>query len=81
MDQTTSNDLSNLVSQLNTLEDRIRLLQNRATTLRAEFAAALVDESPDGQDLLGSAIDEIMAREYSGPHVVPMPHSPSMVSK
>ncbi|CAL1125165.1 unnamed protein product [Cladocopium goreaui] len=60
---------------LNTLEDRIRLLQNRATTLRAEFAAALVDESPDGQDLLGSAIDEIMARDYSGPHVVPMPHS------
>ncbi len=73
------NDLANLVSQLNTLEERIRLLQNRALTLRAEFTAALVDESPDGQDLLGSAVDEVLAKEYGGPHAFPMPHSsPSM---
>lgn len=81
MDATETTDLTNLVSQLHTLEDRIRLLQKRAFTLRAEFAAALVDESPDGQDLLGSAIDEVMAKEYSGPHVVPTPHAHSMVSK
>jgi len=73
MDHPETYDLTNLVSQLNSLEDRIRLLQNRATTLRAEFAAALVDESPDGQDLLRSAIDEVHASEYVGPHVLPMP--------
>lgn len=73
------NDLTNLVSQLNTLEERIRLLQSRALTLRAEFTAALVDESPDGQDLLGSVVDEVLAKEYGGPHVFNMQHNaPSM---
>jgi len=79
VDHQETNDLTNLVSQLNSLEDRIRLLQNRATTIRAEFAAALVDE-PDGQELLRSAVDEVLKTEYAGPHVIPMPATPAMVS-
>ncbi len=81
MDHQETNDLTNLVTQLNSLEDRIRLLQKRAITIRAEFAAALVDESPDGQDLLRSAVDEVIANEYTGPHVLPMPVTETTVNQ
>ncbi len=49
-------ELTDLVSRLNQLEDRIRRLQGRAATLRAEFAAALVDQTMEADDLFSDTL-------------------------